>query len=115
GLLAIGRADLSVTTSGLEQYFAMAQSVAGQALDPKRRARTVGCAPADPAQFDQACARQFVAGYGQRLFRRPLSAAELDARLAAAQVGTQRTGDFHAGLELALASLLTAPEFLFRI
>jgi hypothetical protein len=115
GLLAIGRSDLSVTTSGLEQYFAMAQSIADQALDPKRRERIVGCAPAAPAAFDRACAARFVASYGERLFRRPLSAGELAARLAAAERGTQRTGDFHAGLKLALASLLTAPEFLFRI
>ena len=115
GLLAIGRSDLSVTTSGLEQYFAMAQSIADQALDPKRRTRIVGCAPAAPAQFDRACASRFIAGHGQMLLRRPLTAGEVAARLAAAEKGTQRTGDFHAGLKLALASLLTAPEFLFRI
>jgi hypothetical protein len=115
GLLAIGRADLSVTTSGLEQYFAMAQSIAGQALEPERRERTVGCAPAAPARFDRACAAKFVAGYGERLFRRPLVQGEIAARLAAAEQGMQRTGDFYGGLKLALASLLVAPEFLFRV
>lgn len=115
GLLAIGRADLSITTTGLEQYFAMAQSIADQALDPKRRERIVGCTPANPAEFDHACASRFITTYGEKLFRRPLSAGELAARLTTAQAGTQRTGNFDGGLKLALASLLTAPEFLFRI
>ena len=48
GLQAIGAAQLSVTSSGFEQYFSLASSIASQVLDPKNRARFVTCQPADP-------------------------------------------------------------------
>src|SRR5215813_8847647 len=115
GLLAIGNAELSLTSSGFEQYFALASSIAEQALDEKKRATSVPCKPANPGQADDACARQFVERYGERLFRRPLTESETLTRLKTASVGAERAGDFYAGLKLALTSLLIAPEFLFRV
>ncbi len=115
GLLAIGSAELSLTSSGFEQYFALASSIAEQALDEKKRATSVPCKPANPSQADDACARQFSQKYGERLFRRPLTEPETLARLKTASAGTERAGDFYAGLKLALTSFLVAPEFLFRV
>jgi hypothetical protein len=37
------------------------------------------------------------------------------ARLKTARAGANQSGDFYAGLKLALASFLVAPEFLFRV
>lgn len=115
GLLAIGSAELSLTSSGFEQYFALAGSISDQVLGDKQRAAAVACKPADPAQADDACARQFIESYGERLFRRPLKEAETVARLKTASIGAKQSGDFYAGLKLALTSLLVAPEFLFRV
>jgi Protein of unknown function (DUF1592)/Protein of unknown function (DUF1588)/Protein of unknown function (DUF1595)/Protein of unknown function (DUF1585)/Protein of unknown function (DUF1587) len=115
GLLAIGSSQLSLTSSGFEQYFALATAISGQALGEKQRATMVGCQPADPAKADDVCAGQFIAKYGERLFRRPLTAAEQSVRLRTASLGATKAGDFYAGLKLALTSLLVAPEFLFRI
>jgi hypothetical protein len=115
GLLAIGSARLSLTTSGFEQYFALASSISDQVLDQKHRATSVPCKPADPAGDDDACAREFIERYGERLFRRPLTEAETSARLKTASTGAKQLGDFYAGLKLALTSLLVAPEFLFRV
>jgi Protein of unknown function (DUF1592)/Protein of unknown function (DUF1588)/Protein of unknown function (DUF1595)/Protein of unknown function (DUF1585)/Protein of unknown function (DUF1587) len=115
GLLAIGSAELSLTSSGFEQYFALASSIAEQALDEKKRATSVPCKPANPGRADDACVRQFVERYGERLFRRPLTEPETLARLKTASAGAERAGDFYAGLKLALTSLLIAPEFLFRV
>lgn len=114
-LLAIGSAQMSLTSAGFEQYFALANSISDQVLDEKQRARSVPCKPADPAQADDACARRFVESYGERLFRRPLMERETLARLRAASIGAKQSHDFYAGLKLALASLLVAPEFLFRV
>src|SRR5262249_23257075 len=61
------------------------------------------------------CARLFIEKYGERLFRRPLTKAEILARLRTASAGAKQSGDFYAGLKLALTSLLLAPEFLFRV
>jgi hypothetical protein len=115
GLLAIGTPQLSLTSSGFEQYFALASSISDQALSENRRDAVVGCKPADKAKADEACARKFVATYGERLFRRPLTDIEVASRLKTALLGAQQSSDFYAGLKLALTSLLVAPEFLFRV
>src|SRR5690606_22997592 len=115
GLLALGSAMLSLTSSGFEQYFALASSISDQALAAERRDAIVGCTPADASKADDACAHTFVAKYGELLFRRPLGPAEIDSRLKSAALGANQQGDFYAGLKLALTSLLIAPDFLFRI
>src|SRR6185436_3019224 len=115
GLLAIGSAQLSLTASGFEQYFALASSISDQVLGEKQRTAVVLCQPANPKEADDACARQFIERYGERLFRRPLTESETLARLKTASMGAKQTGDFYAGLKLALTSLLVAPDFLFRV
>lgn len=115
GLLAIGSAQLSLTSTGFEQYFALAGSIADQVLSEQQRKAAVPCQPVNAKQADEGCARQFVERYGERLFRRPLTEAETVARLKTASIGAQQANDFYAGLKLALTSLLVAPEFLFRV
>ncbi|ALO45642.1 DUF1592 domain-containing protein [Pseudohongiella spirulinae] len=115
GLLALGSATLSMTAAGFEQFFSLSQDIAAQALTEARRDELMPCTPAANTDFDEACAATFINQYGELLFRRPVTPAELDARLTTAATGTRQTGDFHTGLQLALASLLTAPEFLFRM
>ena len=111
GLLAIGSTQLSITPVGFEQYYASARGIADQVLSEERRGTTVTCAPKDAARADDACAAAVIRTYGERLFRRPLTDAQVAARVA-----TARKGDgFYDGLKLALTSLLIAPEFLFRI
>ena len=114
-LLAIGSAQLSLTSSGFEQYFALASSISDQVLSEKQRAASVTCKPANPKQADDACARQFIESYGERLFRRPLTESEIVARVKTASMGARQSGDFYTGLQLALTSFLVAPEFLFRV
>jgi hypothetical protein len=115
GLMAIGSAPLSITASGFEQYFSLGSSIANQVLDEQRREATVGCAPADPTAADDACARQFIAAYGEKLFRRPLTESEIESRVATARLAADQAGDFYEGAKYALTSLLVAPDFLFRI
>jgi hypothetical protein len=115
GLQSIGSAQLSITTSGFEQYFALAKSVAGQVVSEKKRADLVACTPADPKVKGDACTRSVIERYGKNLFRRPLTDAEIASRLNIAADGTARVADYYEGLRLALASLLLDPEFLFRV
>ncbi|MEC8860773.1 MAG: DUF1592 domain-containing protein [Pseudomonadota bacterium] len=115
GLLALGNATLSMTAAGFEQFFGLSQDIAAQVLDESRRKQTMICSPANNAAHDSDCAADFITHYGEALFRRPLTQAELNARMTTAETGTAQTGDFYEGLELALASLLTAPDFLFRM
>jgi hypothetical protein len=115
GLLALGSAMLSLTSSGFEQYFALASSISEQALSDKQRDSTVSCKPVDATKADDACASKFIENYGALLFRRPLTQSEVSGRLQAASLGAKQAGDFYAGLKLALTSLLVSPDFLFRI
>lgn len=115
GLLAIGSAMLSLTSSGFEQYFGLGMDIATQVLTPERQGQIVPCVAERPNEYQADCARQFVSAYGERLFRRPLSEAEIDARLATVQVGAEQAGEMLHGLRLALVSMLVAPEFLFRV
>src|SRR5262249_305371 len=86
-LLAIGSAQLSLTSSGFEQYFALATSISDQVLAEGQRTVSVACKPAHRAQSDEACARLFIETYGKRLFRRPLTESETSARLRIATMG----------------------------
>ncbi len=115
GLLALGSAMLSLTSAGFEQYFALATSIADQALSEDHRAAVLGCTPANATKPDAACTREFVAKYGELLFRRALTEDELASRLQTASLGADQAKDFYAGLKLALTSLLVAPDFLFRV
>jgi len=114
GLIAVGTSHVSVTPSSLEQYDGMARGIAAQVVDERHRAELVGCQPKDPKAADPDCAGKFLAEVGRQLYRRPLTAAELKGQLDVASAATGSLGDFYAGLETSLATMLEAPQFLFR-
>ena len=114
GLLAIGQGEASISSLGFQQYYQMARMISNQVLDAKAIDKTVPCKPADTKGPDDACAEAFVRKYGTRMFRRPITDAEVAARVRVANSGATESGSFYDGLKLALTSMLTAPEFLFR-
>ena len=107
-LLAIGSAQLSLTSSGFEQYFALASSISEQVLSEKQRTVSVPCKPADATRGDDACARLFLESYGERLFRRPLTQAEISARLRTASTGAKQSSDSGNVLSGSLSPLRTS-------
>ncbi len=115
GLLAIGSSKLSITTGGFEQYYAAGRGISEQVLDARRRDKFATCKPADIKTADDACTAAFVREYGRKLFRRPLDEAEVASRVTLARSGATQANDYYAGLKLALTSLLTSPDFLFRV
>ncbi len=114
GLLAIGRGRVSVTTTGLEQYEAMARTIARQVMSEPRRSTLMPCVPASAQQADESCARQFLGSAGALLFRRLLSEQELGRHVDVARAAATAKKDFYAGIEISLANLLVSPYFLFR-
>src|SRR5262249_44740818 len=106
-------ATVTVSPAGFEQYDIMARGIAAQALDEAHR-KGIGCTPADPKGADRACAEAYLGRVGRLLFRRALTADELKAEADLADRAATSKGDFHAGLQFALAGLLESPEFLFR-
>ncbi len=115
GLLALGARRATLTAAEVERYEALAQQIAAQVTAPARRATLIACRPAAEDAPDDACAARFVARAGRFLFRRPLTGAETDLYAAMARTGAEALGDYYAGLRAALAGMLVAPEFLFRV
>ncbi len=113
GLLAVGASHVSVTDTGMEQYDAMARTIASQVVDEAHRLLTVPCVPADVAMPDDACAQQFIATTGNFIFRRPLTDVQVDSYVKAAHEATTIVADFYEGLSMSLAAMLTSPQFLF--
>jgi hypothetical protein len=115
GLLAVGSAQVSITPAGFEQYNTMARTIAAQVVDKDHRATLIPCTPKDVKAADDACATQFLRQAGRLLWRRGLSDAELRGHVQEANGAAKTLGGFYPGLEFALAGLLVAPEFVFRI
>ena len=114
-LLAVGTSQAGISPFSFEQYDAMARGIATQVLSEERRTQSVPCQPSSPDRFDRTCAARFIEQYGLALFRRPLTAQERARYLDAARTGHRRLGGFYSGLEMALSSMLVAPDFLFRV
>ena len=83
------------------------QSAAQDSSSKLDLSRTVACAA---AQRDDNCLRDFVTRFGERAFRRPLSAAELERYNTLAKA----PGDFDAGARVVVQAMLQSPYFLYR-
>jgi hypothetical protein len=61
----------------------------------------------------EPCIREILAGFGTRVFRRPLTPAEIDTYAGLYRTGADG-GTFADGLELVLTAMLQSPSFLYR-
>lgn len=114
-LIATGAAESAISPAGFEQFDSMARTIAAQVLDEQRRDTFLTCKPVDVAQPDAACARSFFQQIGLYVFRRPLTATEVEFYVGVAARGVEPTRDFYKGLELGLASMLVSPQFLYQM
>jgi hypothetical protein len=115
GLLAIGDSKVVVSPSGFEQDELRARDIAAQVLAEGHRTSMLPCASQAPRAFGESCAREFLGKYGRLVYRRPLDQDEMASVLNVARAATQKSGDFHQGLQFGLARLLGSPNFIFRV
>ncbi len=115
GLLALGNRKLTVGSAELERDETLAQAIAAQVVDAKHRPVLLGCKPQSENAPDDGCARSFITRVGLLLFRRPLTAEELQTFVSTQSEAAQRLHSFNSGLAAALARMLVAPDFLFRV
>jgi hypothetical protein len=115
GLLALANRRLTVDIDELEQDEAIAQKIAAQVVDARHRSALVGCKPRAEDKPDDGCAEHFIVRTGLLLYRRPLSASERESLVALQNQSARQLHSFNAGLANALARMLVAPDFLFRI
>ena len=82
--------------------------------DTPSRDRIFVCRPATAAD-EAPCAREIIATLARRAYRRPVTAADIEAPFAFYEFSREEDGSFEAGIETALRALLASPEFLFRV
>jgi hypothetical protein len=84
----------------------------GPGETPSRR-RIFVCQPANAAD-EVPCARQIVSAFARRAFRRPAQESEITTLMKFYQQG-RKDADFDTGIQQALARILVAPAFLYRV
>lgn len=91
----------------------LASDVAALALEtPARRDLVVGCTPSSAT--DDVCFRDFIARFGRKALRRPISDEEVD-RFAVLISEAEEADDFYTAVDVALRTFLQHPEFLYRV
>ena len=96
--------------------------ITGRGDTPSRR-RIFTCRPETEAD-ETPCATEIVSRLARRAFRRPVTGRDVEMLLGFYEEGRRRTvpvpggvsatGDFDAGIEMALRRILVSPDFLFR-
>jgi hypothetical protein len=107
--------DLQVGDVLAKSYRDAAEQIADKVVTtPAAYARVLGC---DPATGD-ACAKSFIAGFGKKLLRRPLTAAEQSSYFDLFKQGpalADSGDDFSRGVRITLEAWLQSPKFLYRV
>ena len=105
-----GLADTySVSTLHAAKYLEVAEGAARALVsDAARLSAFAGCNPL----ADEACVEPFVRAFGRRAFRRSLAPDETNALLAL--YGATRTPGPADGVSAVVATVLEAPQFLYR-
>jgi mono/diheme cytochrome c family protein len=86
---------------------------ATSAGDTPSRRRIFVCRPSTTSE-EGTCARKIVTSLGRRAYRRALVDDEVETLMSFYQQG-RNEGDFEIGIQQALARILVAPGFLYRI
>jgi hypothetical protein len=98
----------------IEAAETLAMQAAERAIaNPNVLATIIPCTPA--GADDQACFKSFVAAFGRRALRRPLSGEEVDEYAAQFMPFATEGNDFNIAVKLTIAELLQDVEFLYRI
>jgi len=99
----------NVGTNLAQQYVTAAEALSITAT--RDMPKLLGC---DLAAAETACMRDFITRFGQRAWRRPLVAAEID-RLVTVFTTGKTDFDVATGTQMVLQTILLSPNFLYRV
>jgi hypothetical protein len=88
-------------------------NVKGVSASPNRE-RVFVCTPASPAA-EPGCAEKIFTNLTRRAYRRPVTAADIEAPMAFYRDARAAGGSFDAGVRVGLARILASTSFLYRI
>lgn len=98
----------------VSQLLATAYNAAATSVATYATANMASTLPCDPSTMGQAaCAGQFIATFGARAYRRPLSSAETQ-RLTALYTSSSANWGFSMAIQLVIQAILQSPYFLYR-
>ena len=104
---------LTLSPLHLDSYRSAAINLIDEAMTvAAQRARLVTC---DLAKQGATCARTVLAAFAPLAWRRPVSAAELDALMMPVTLATGQGDTAEVGLKLSLQAVLLSPHFVFRV
>jgi hypothetical protein len=115
GFASVASSYASLTDATIDQYHNAIKTL----LTPYfadatlRKGALADCTPANAD--DSTCFSKFVAGFGRRAWRRPLTTAEIDRTTKLAGDAARALGDPWKGLAYATAALLESPNFIYRV
>lgn len=108
---SIGATSTTLSELGTQLYEEASEAIAAGVFgDAARRQELVGCTPASPGD---SCVSDFIASFGRRAYRRPLTAAEQTRWLGIAT--DLADGDPWLGLQMAVSGMIQSPNFLYRV
>jgi len=87
-------------------------NVRGVGEGPSRE-RLFVCHPA--ANLEESCANKILSNLARRAFRRPVTAADVEAPMSFYKKSRQSGGNFDDGIRAGVARVLSSPYFLYRI
>jgi hypothetical protein len=107
---SVGATTTTVSELGVQQYEESAEAITSYLFqEPGRRVALVGCETLTPGD---TCAQNFIASFGRRAFRRPLSSSELAKWNGVAATISAQPWE---SLRLATSGILQSPNFLYRV
>jgi hypothetical protein len=112
GLLSLSANLTGVTPGSFEQFEGAANAIAQKVVVSDNRKFLVPCRIIPHQAPDLACARRFFSTVGRLLYRRSLTAGELDAYVAQTAQNSEHIG-FEKGFAHTLAGLIISPEVIF--
>src|SRR6185295_7369417 len=78
------------------------------------RERLFVCRPSS-ASKESPCAEKILTNLARRAYRRPVTAADVEAPLSFYKQTRENGRDFDAGIRVGVARILSSPSFLYRI
>ena len=72
-------------------------------------------APAQPSVDETACATKILSNLARRAYRRPVTAADVEAPMSFYKQSRENGGNFDDGIRAGVARVLSSPYFLYRI
>lgn len=82
---------------------------------PESHRRLLFCTPEYGDQSRLDCARQVIAQFTERAFRRPVPPDEVDRVMAIFRLAHNRGESYERGVQIALTTVLASPQFLYLV